>query len=489
MMCSLRIRSKGTKALRRGGSLTSRLALPWLLVLCFPVRAAAESGTALVDLRLRTGGTLRGQVLDYTDHGLVVTADGKPYVFAWAELESGSACQVRCLLMDLHRGGREHYLAEDYLALGGFALAQERTTAAAEFFRLAAKLDRRLEAEIQKTLAASREIAGDRSVSIDHGVDNVEFGAARPSDRRGQEGLSDRLESALNALGEQTVVSASSPELSAAVEEIYRKFGGTVQKAISKNIALVETEHFLIWTDWNPDSRRHLAGWCEAMYAALCHEWGLDPRRNVFLAKCPVFCFRAKPRFRDFAWLFDGHDVSNSLGYTRSIESNGHVHVAVLRQGESRADFERFAVTLVHEGTHAFLHRLYGPRLIPHWVNEGYADWMAERVLGERCFTGENADLLARQYARHDWPIGDLLQSAGPIDLQMYPVAQSVVRFLKHQNPAAFRAFLRSLKEGRSVPEALAENYEQMTLIKLEQQWRTSVGGDEPLVNHVTTQP
>ncbi|MBU0717913.1 MAG: hypothetical protein KJ749_06660, partial [Planctomycetes bacterium] len=256
---------------------------------------------------------------------------------------------------------------------------------------------------------------------------------------------------------------------------VYKNFGNAVREALGRDVTLVETDHFLIWTDWHPRNRPRLAQWGEAMYTALSRQFELDPSEQVFLAKCPIFCFRNKARFLKFARKFDGQDVKSSIGYTRSIERNGHVHVALYRRGSTEADFDRFAGTLVHEGTHAFVHRLYSTRLIPNWINEGLADAVAEQVLGDSCPNAENAALLARQYVRYDWPIEGLLHSVGPIEIHQYALAHSVVAYLQSQGAKQFAEFIRSLKEGNSVSFALAAVYDGMTLAHLEARWRASV--------------
>ena len=160
---------------------------------------------------------------------------------------------------------------------------------------------------------------------------------------------------------------------------------------------------------------------------------------------------------KKFARHFDGYDGINAIGYTRSIEANGHVHVVLARRGRLASDFNRVACTLVHEGTHAFIHRLFSTRLIPHWINEGYAELMAERVLGDRCPSGENAALLARQYVRHDWPIGGLLESVGPLEVHDYSLAHSLVAFLEHDRPNRFAGLVKDLKTGMTFQSSFGE--------------------------------
>ncbi len=458
--------------------MTTLLAITALLVV--PPRTAAEhTSTPLsVDIRLRTGGALSGKLVDSTDHGLVIAVGDAPFVFSWRELEPRSAYQTRLQIIDSQRGGRNHHHAEDAFALGMLALGLDRPDLAAGHFQTAVKLnpedrvrvDRALESFRKRRAhakppkdpfpAAPAEVAPTPS-DVDAGLDVIVRRECSPDDR--------------SAVGGDTP-----PEITAKVMDVYRTFGDTVRRVIGKSMALVETEHFLIWTDWDRRHHHRLSAWCESMYAAMAAQFGVNPARPVFAAKCPMFCFRAKSRFHEFARLFDGFDARNTLGYTRSIESAGHVHVVLLRPGDTEADFDQFAVTLVHEGTHAFVHRWYSTRLIPHWVNEGLADMMAERVLGDACDTWENAQLLARQVVRYEWPLSTLLSRDGPIEVHQYPLAHSIVAYLHERNPRSFQEFIRALKSGRTITDALSVSCDGLTLEGLESEWRDSVRKSSP---------
>lgn len=472
---------------RHGGAVAGGWRFVWVcLTLCAGVallgastgRAADQEKhgeTIRVDLRLRTGGGISGPVLDSTDHGLVVVHDNVPYVFAWEELEGGSAFGTRRELLRFARGGKDRLTAEDHFQLGLFARRHGRNDLAADSFHRATRLDAGYRARI-KEVSSERELYGDGDGPLEFAIEGDVASIVKSSEDPSDEPRSDPE---LNGSLPPAIASVPLDGRREEVRAAYEKFGAEVREVIGEDVTLIETDHFLIWTDW----RRHrdrLGDWCEAMYAAVCNQFGLSPSDDVFLAKCPVYCWRSKARFQRFARHFDGYDGSGAIGYTRSIAENGHVHVVLLRQGRSEADFDRFAATLVHEGTHAFMHRLYSSTLIPHWVNEGYADLVAERVLGDRCVAGENATLLARQIVRHDWPLGDLLRHAGPIETHQYPVAHSVVSFLEGRGRERFAGFIRSLKEGQSVETALTAHFDMTTVDELETQWRRAIRDTDP---------
>ncbi len=463
--------------------------------------ALAQTETISVDVKLRTGGALSGLVVDHTGHGLVIVHDKTPYVFAWSELEGGSAWAAKRALLVLERGGAAELTAEDHFQLGAFALEQGRNDLAVNEFREAEAGDvsyrpliRAAFDEFRRRREASRA-AGDSfdppiTTEANGGpfrpespgeVDDDPSAGERAADQHDDwpdEGTSPGSPSALASLPVMEGVPLSnrpSPEVRAKVSGAYRTFGDRVREVMGKDIVLLESDHFLIWTDWPVRERDRLSGWCESMYAALGEQFDLDPAEDVFLAKCPVFCFRTLGRFRRFAREFDGYSGKNAIGYTRSIEQSGHVHMAFVLPGRSDADLDRFACTLVHEGTHAFLHRLYSSTLIPHWINEGYADLVAERVLGDRCPAGENAALLARQYARYEWSIGDLLESTAPLGIHQYPLAHSVVAYLEGLGRSQFTGFVKGLKNGRTVSAALAGSYDGLTIARLEAGWRSAV--------------
>ena len=423
--------------------------------------ALGQTQTIRVDLELRTGGALGGPVVDHTSHGIVVMHDSTPYVFSWDEIKADSAYLARRALRVFDRGGLDKLTAEDHFQLGLFALSRNLPKRAAKAFAGARKLDRSYEPRAREAYVQYNDRKKQRRAG--GAQDNALVETQKGKKAQRQEGTNSETQKGKNgetqegenrgdgrrgsmetAVREVTAGDGLSPATRERVIAVYKTFGETVRREICEDLTLIETEHFLIFTDWAKGRRPMLGELCEAMYAALCAQFGFDASEAVFLAKCPVFCWRSRTRFLEFARRFDGYDGTNAIGYTRSMADSGHVHMVLLRQGRSDADFDRFAGTLVHEGTHGFLHRLplggeppvrescLAPRrLIPHWVNEGYADLVAERVLGDRCPNAENAALLARQYVRYDWPITALLEHAGPIEVHQYALAHSVVMYLE----------------------------------------------------------
>ncbi len=429
-----------------------RTILSGLAMLCAGGTAHAQTPTVSVQIRLRTGGEVTGLIVDHDDHGIVIVRDKMPYVFAWREMELASALAARRAALVLLRGGEDQLTGEDWFAMGLMALRWDRNDVAGGQFREAEKRDKQLKARVREALEEYRRRK-----------------QARAAEDPFEDAVNDERENQASEWAD--AVPERPADIEAQLSDAYHTFGAKVQEVLGKDVVLLESEHFLVWTDWEGKLRDQLPRLCESMYAALSEQFGIAPDEQVFAAKCPVFCFRSKAKFRKFARYFDGYEAVSATGYTRSIERHGHVHVVLLRPGKSEIDFDQFACTLVHEGSHAFVHRLYTHRLIPHWVNEGLAELMAERVLGERCDVGETADLLARQYARYDWKLDGLLQSASPLEVHQYPAAHSIVAYLQSRDRAKFVEFVRRLKDGRSSSEALADAY-GLSIEELDRGWR-----------------
>jgi hypothetical protein len=433
---------------------------------------AAPTETIRVELSLRTGGGLAGAVVDHNDHGLVIVNHDTPYVFSWTEIEGDSAYAVRRRLLELQRQGDERLTADDLVGLGFFALRMGRAEPAARDFRRAKSMDASKSVAIDAALRAFRESRAERD-SLDS-LPMKDSDDKSPASFEAEDSTLEEDSSSRESKSEDRVTLALGP-LSGRRDEVlavYKRFGEKVREVLGEQVVRLESEHFLIFTDFHARDRAKLIEWCESMYAALAGRFHLAPNEPLFLAKCPVFAFQSPPRFRRFARYFDGFDGVDALGYTRSIEANGHVHIVLLRQGRKREDVERFACTLVHEGTHGFIHRLFSSRLIPHWVNEGLAELTAAGVLGDRCPAKENAALLSKQFARYGWPIQDLLARAGPLEVYEYPVAHSVIAYLESRGGDRLTAFIRALKRGDTVEAALGGAFDGLTPARLEAEWR-----------------
>lgn len=429
------------------------------------------SHTIEVTVTLPGGADFSGKVVDDDAHGLVLWDGKAPYVFAWSEMTPGAEYRVRLALLQMRKGDAG-ITAEDHFGLGARLLSRGEPEPAVRCFRKAQQLDRSYEARWRALMDEhSRRPKDETAFELPSAAEPKEDGEALPG-LKTQELLAGFPSAPLDDL---RISPVPLDQTRPVVERIKGFFTPKLCESINKDIELVETDHFLIWTDLPRAMRAPLGRAAEDMYAALCRQFGYDTAENIFLGKCPVFCLRSRGEFFRFARGFDDYRESAAIGYTRSVQERGYVHVVLFYQGRSPQEWQRFVGTLVHEGSHAFLHRFRTSRLIPVWINEGYAELMTERVLTEQCPAAENAALLARQFVKFDWPVRNLMRGTGPIEVHQYPIAQSLVTWLEAADPAKFAAFMAGMKDGAGVEEALKSSFDGMTLEDWEARWRQAI--------------
>jgi len=449
-------------------------------------------------LKLEIGGEVSGPALDATDDLIVLDYGGRVCALEFGELTAASAYSTKRALLAARRGGRNRLTAGDHFELGRYALSRDRAPVARDEFAQAARLDADLRPRIDDLWKEYRRDRAKRAASTSLSPLDSNPPTAEGPTLPGLSEAAGELEGETHTDGEaaggtrspgstsptQTGATRPGPDSEAALRRaeaesgnrflaLYHQFGESVRDTINPDLVLVETPHFLIWTDWRADRREALADWTERMYAAVAGQLGLDPGGNVFLGKCPVFCFRSKARFLRFGRTYDGWQTSNSTGYTRT-GPGGHVHLAVYLRSDSPAELNRFAGTLVHEGVHAFVHRYGRDGNVGGWVGEGLANYLAERVLGDRCLYGEAAALVARQYVLRNIPIQDLLRRLGGPQPHEYPVAHSLVEFLIQRDSSAFSLLLVDLK-GKPDAEACLTAAYGLDFPGLEAAWREHV--------------
>ncbi len=415
--------------------------------------AAAPPRPGTVTLKLNIGGEVFGPVLAHTDDVVVIDYLRRPCAFVFDELTPASAYQTKKELLTAQAGGERQLSAEDHLTLGMYALQRGRLAVANREFRQLLRIDPSYTEQVKDARQAARKKKGKKGRSKpDAPLDQPDSdGAARTRNSRTQD--------------------RDSESADRQVIKEYIEFGQVVKASLNDELELIETEHFLIWTDWRRDRSEPLAGWCEKMYAEVVAQFKIPPDQPALLGKAPVFCFRTKSRFLRFAKTFDNYEASNAVGYTRT-EPTGRVRIAVYRRAQTPHEVNRFAGTLVHEGVHAVLHRYYKTFNVSGWVGEGMADYIAQQVLGDHCLYGEKARLVAGQYVARDIPIQNLLRVEGMPEAHEYPVAYSLVQFLIERDTEAFDAMIRHQKDGFIVEEALRRAYDGMDFDALEEQWR-----------------
>lgn len=452
--------------------------LPFLILVALCADCATAYGDdgrmVRVTLILNNGRQITGLAGDYDDFRIVLKVGAQLAAVEWSDVKTASAYGARKKILESVRGSSKNLTAEDHFQLGYFLAVRNNRTAAVAEFR---KAERR---------AAS---GGDSSFKKRIKTAWREIRRARErNEKRSREPIySQRKDTSSSALNPQHSALSTgrtrhgvayrtySEEQHRQAVKAFKHFVETeVRSKIAPDLVLLETRHFLIWTDWPEAKRNLIPDWAEQLYNVMCDEFGFPRDDPVWLGKCPLFCFKNKSRFEKFAKSIDGYDGTTALGYTKTT-TTGYVHVVLRRLGNRPEDIDRFAVTMVHEASHAFMHNYGPPKNLPPWLNEGLADYIAERVLGDRCPTGENAVALARQYVARNKSIREVFEFEASPPGHFYPICHSLVQYLIQRDGDAFVAMINDLKAGMDTEKALKKHYSGMNLNVLDHSWRTWV--------------
>ncbi|MDP1798240.1 MAG: hypothetical protein Q8K78_12185 [Planctomycetaceae bacterium] len=212
-----------------------------------------------------------------------------------------------------------------------------------------------------------------------------------------------------------------------------------------------ETEFFIVYTDMPAGQIAAYSANLDSMYQQLCTLFNIPKDTNIWVGKCPVYCFVNKEHFMHFeAKLLDNPATEGVQGLSHN-SSDGKVMTTCYR-GNSPVFF---AVVLVHETAHGFLHRIRSSGRIPPWMNEGLSEWIAQVVVPQSDHVqgrfSEALPILRSQGSLG----GDFLDDSGRIESWQYGAAAVLTQFLISTDANAYRAMITAIKEGYSWQEAL----------------------------------
>ncbi|MBM3838036.1 MAG: hypothetical protein FJ398_08730 [Verrucomicrobia bacterium] len=236
------------------------------------------------------------------------------------------------------------------------------------------------------------------------------------------------------------------------------------RQTIAPTMHLVETEHFLIFSAWNPSNDAALGRICEDMFARLRAQFNLAKTDPVWIGKCPIYIFWEPAHFLRFTEEVDRVSRSNASashadGYHATRGAFSHIVISGVRDfGDTKAEAtRRFSEVLVHEGTHAFMNRLISSRSVARWVEEGLADFMAATLVPASDASRKHIE--GARYALRQPSAVSRLFDKKELSAIDYGIAQSLVRYLIRTNANAFIQFVTAMKKGASELEALAGAY------------------------------
>ncbi len=216
---------------------------------------------------------------------------------------------------------------------------------------------------------------------------------------------------------------------------------------------VVETEFFTVCTDLTSTQVDGYLVSLDTMYRELCVAFGIPPTKNIWVGKCLVFAFSRKSDFYEFeSAIMDNEAAQGTAGLCHQ-SSNGGVLFAGYR-GESDT---YFGTVLIHETAHGFVHRYLSSAQAPSWLNEGMSDWIANAIMKNDAVPRKqikSANLIKKSGT---W--GDFL-TAPRIEFDYYGSASTLVEILLRRDKGGqFRAFFRSIKEGKSGEESLKDSF------------------------------
>lgn len=278
--------------------------------------------------------------------------------------------------------------------------------------------------------------------------------------------VNERLKGTGNRLWDET----SDEERAKTIAE-YKEFLQTVQASYQFPMKIYETKFFLVLSDIPPAQVGPYVASLDAMYVKLSAAFGVPKDKNIWLGKCLVLAFLNEESFHAFERTFmKNTDTQGSQGLHHSA-SDGRAIISCYR-GENPS---YFAIVLVHETAHGFLHRLRSSVHIPPWINEGVADWVAGAIVTQSKAVVERQKegvALLRQTGSLGVNFFDERANLQP---WQYGIASNLTNFMLQIDAGRYRVFILGIKEGFTPEEALNRAY-GLTPAELIGQYGRSIG-------------
>lgn len=250
----------------------------------------------------------------------------------------------------------------------------------------------------------------------------------------------------------QTLWKPPTEEENTAAIKHFDELADKVQKAFpTQKFVRQETQYFIVYTDMPFAQIGGYIANLDSMYQQLCTLFSIPKETNIWVGKCPVFCFLNREHFAQFEAEFMNNPQVQGIAGLNHQFSDGKVLTSVYRGN----DPVFFASVLVHETSHGFLHRIRSSGRIPLWMNEGLSEWIAQVVVPQSDHVqgrfSEALPILRTQGSLG----GDFLNEDGRIESWQYGAAAVLTQFLISNDANAYRAMITAIKEGYTWQEAL----------------------------------
>jgi hypothetical protein len=392
-----------------------------------------------------------GTLTSWDDQSLTIKTKTGERKLNWTDLTGVSAYQLRFRVMDRKDPGA-------WLSIGTLAWGLGDKSDGRNALSQAQRMDPKLADDVDAVLASTAGILTDPPMPTELLQDE----SAIPQGH-GQGLLTKYLK--------------STPAQAKTAMAETRADASKVGKAMKIEFHELETEHFLIFTDWGPESDQFLKDNLEAAYKVVSKQFEIPADENVFAGKLGVFMFNSHGDFLKSGQRFDkipnGAKGNNIVGY---FASAGEVvaHLATSKPDAPKgvsgdAVRTEWAYVLTHEFTHAFVSRYRSPLHIPTWINEGIAEVVASQQFPRDVMPQ------ARKMA-HNPAVARLFEEkAGIQGADMYPVMRTLTEVLLLKDRQSFLKMFDELKTGASGAKALKDNY-GWTSDDLQTYWRKYLG-------------
>lgn len=371
-----------------------------LAVLLVSASASAEK------LRTADGAQHHVTVLRVTDDGVVVKARKGSRTYKFDELAPPDAYRYmkRTVAADD---------AEGHLRLGRYCLKRELKQEAKAELLLAARIDPKLNNEINKIWA--------------------------------------------EANAEHPRVELTSEQVARIVAEQLDR-GKDVHRVTGRTVATLDTDHFIIHTTFGKVEHKPLMMLCEKLYRGFDRIFRISQNNDrMWDGKCVMYLFADRGAFVKFAEEVHHYPGRLGGGYFRARGGQCEVVIPML------AGVDRFKETMVHEGAHAFLHFYRDPGHIPTWVHEGVAQYFEFTEFPESSMRQRRLHTVAAGVRSGKiLPLRTLANSRRPTsgaDGEAYAYSYSYVSYMIHKSPRKFADFVRALKAGTEPEEALETGF------------------------------
>ena len=253
---------------------------------------------------------------------------------------------------------------------------------------------------------------------------------------------------------------------------------GKKMRAISANTHPIETDHFVIYSDWSKKDDRRLAKIYEKLYGALCKQFAIGPKENIWIGKLPVFAFWKKDPYVNFSQSALGVAIADkAAGFAGRRGSFSYVCLGPVDSKNKAQSISWFYQLLCHESTHAFIGRYISDRHLISWLNEGIAETMVAQLVPNGKQTKYKLTS-AHKKVKGGWlpREGDMFGPTNiPLEGAYYGCAQSMARYLIAKDRKKFIQLITLIKNGTDPKEAMKEAYGYSSYSAFLKAWKKMV--------------